>query len=145
RGQYLMHTGYAPSGTLKHPSLGAWVSHELGDPELELPNFVSIRGPSVSSGFLGVRHNPFTVQNPAQGVRNLAAAKDVDPRRFDARMEALSIVQDSFRAATKTQAAANHDEVYGKAVRLMRSPLVKAFDINAEPESVRKAYGDNDF
>src|SRR5688572_10765678 len=26
RGQYLMHTGYAPSGTLKHPSLGAWAS-----------------------------------------------------------------------------------------------------------------------
>ena len=22
RGQYLMHTGYAPSATLKHPSLG---------------------------------------------------------------------------------------------------------------------------
>ncbi len=32
RGQYLMHTGYAPSGTLKHPSLGSWVSSELGNP-----------------------------------------------------------------------------------------------------------------
>src|SRR5262249_28231472 len=48
RGQYLMHTGYAPSATLKHPSLGAWVSHELGNAEAELPNFVSIRGPSIS-------------------------------------------------------------------------------------------------
>src|SRR6185312_11378941 len=53
RGQYLMHTGYAPSATLKHPSLGAWVSHELGHPKFELPNFVSIRGPSISAGFMG--------------------------------------------------------------------------------------------
>jgi uncharacterized protein (DUF1501 family) len=145
RGQYLMHTGYAPSGTLKHPSFGAWVSHELGDPNFELPNFVSIRGPSVSSGFLGVEHNPFTVQNPSQGVRNLAAAKDVDTARFAGRMEALSIAQDAFRVETRSPAVANHDEIYKKAVRLMRSPLAKAFDLNDEPAAVREAYGENDF
>ena len=48
RAAYLMHTGYAPSTTLQHPSLGAWVSHELGDDAAELPNFVSIRGASIS-------------------------------------------------------------------------------------------------
>src|SRR5262245_8927200 len=51
RAAYLMHTGYAPSTTLQHPSLGAWVSHELGDESAELPNFVSIRGASVGGGF----------------------------------------------------------------------------------------------
>src|SRR5688572_18376343 len=45
RAAYLMHTGYSPSTTLQHPSLGAWVSHELGHDAAELPNFVSIRGP----------------------------------------------------------------------------------------------------
>src|SRR6476646_8255085 len=35
RAAYLMHTGYAPSTTLQHPSLGAWVSHELGDESAE--------------------------------------------------------------------------------------------------------------
>ena len=145
RGQYLMHTGYAPSGTLKHPSLGAWVSHELGDPEFELPNFVSIRGPSVSSGFLGVQHNPFTVQNPSQGVRNLPLAKDVDRTRFATRLEGLAILQDTFRAETRSSAVANHDAIYRKSVRLMQSPLVKAFDIAAEPAAVQAAYGGSDF
>ncbi|HEX3869019.1 MAG TPA: DUF1501 domain-containing protein [Pirellulales bacterium] len=145
RGQYLMHTGYAPSGTLKHPSLGAWVSHELGDPAFELPNFVSIRGPSVGAGFLGVQHNPFTVQNPKQGVRNLPLAKDVDRDRFSRRMEGLAILQSSFQAQTHAVEVANHDAVYGKSVKLMHSPLIKAFNIKDEPESVCRAYGDSDF
>lgn len=145
RGQYLMHTGYAPSGTLTHPSLGAWVSHELGDPKFELPNFVSIRGPSVSSGFLGVEHNPFTIPNPSQGVRNLPLAKDIDRTRFASRREALAILQDGFRAETKSKTVANHDEIYNKSIRLMQSALVKAFEIGGEPDSVKKAYGDSDF
>jgi len=65
RAGYLVHTGYAPSTTLQHPSLGAWVSHELGNEAAELPNFVSIRGPSIGAGFLGVQHSPFTIQKPA--------------------------------------------------------------------------------
>ncbi|MBN8625151.1 MAG: DUF1501 domain-containing protein [Planctomycetes bacterium] len=145
RGQYLMHTGYSPSGTLKHPSLGSWVSRELGAPNFELPNFVSIRGPSVGSGFLGVQHDPFGVQHPGRGVRNLAPAKDVDAGRFALRMEALQMLQNDFQAATRSPAPANHDAVNRKAVQLMRSPLAKAFDISVEPEAVRHAYGDNDF
>ncbi|MBA4016577.1 MAG: DUF1501 domain-containing protein [Pirellula sp.] len=145
RGQYLMHTGYSPSGTLKHPSLGSWVSSELGNPDFDLPNFVSIRGPSVGSGFLGVQHNPFAIQNPSRGVRNLAAPKDVDQTRFAARLEALQMLQDDFRTVSRSAAPANHDAVYRKATQMMRSPLVKAFDIATEPAAVQKAYGDSDF
>lgn len=145
RGQYLMHTGYAPSGTLKHPSLGAWVSHELGDPSFDLPNFVSIRGPSIGASFLGVEHNPFAVQNPSQGVRNLPAAKDVDRTRFAGRMQALEMLQNEFRAETQLAAVAGHDAVYAKTVRLMHSPLTKAFDLKDEPAATVQAYGDTDF
>ena len=126
RAGYLMHTGYAPSTTLQHPSLGAWVSHELGDEAAELPNFVSIRGASVGSGFLGVQHGPFSIQKPGEGVRNLPLAKDVDAPRFGRRLEALAMLQDNFRAETGRREIASHDVVYQKAVRLMRSPLVKA-------------------
>jgi uncharacterized protein (DUF1501 family) len=145
RGQYLMHTGYSPSVTLKHPSLGAWVSHELGDPTFELPNFVSIRGPSIGAGFLGAEHSPFAVLYPNQGVRNLPLAKDVDARRFDSRLEALKILQNQFRAETGAPGVDTHDTVYAKAVRMMRSPLAKTFDVDKEPASVRQAYGESDF
>jgi len=145
RAGYLIHTGYAPSTTLQHPSLGSWVSHELGEEAAELPNFVSIRGPSVGAGFLGVQHSPFTIQKPAEGVRNLSLTKDVDAARFGRRLEALGTLQDSFRAETGRREIAAHDVVYQKAVRLMRSPLVKAFDIKDEPQAAREKYGDSDF
>src|SRR5262245_7655037 len=145
RAGYLMHTGYAPSTTLQHPSLGAWVSHELGDDAAELPNFVSIRGASVGSGFLGVQHGPFAIQKPGEGIRNLPLAKDVDPRRFSRRLEALAALQDSFRAESGRREIAAHDVVYEKAVKLMRSPLAKAFDINQEPQAARERYGDSEF
>ncbi len=145
RAAYLMHTGYAPSTTLQHPSLGAWVSHELGDEAAELPNFVSIRGASIGSGFLGVQHGPFSIQKPGEGVRNLPLAKDVDAARFNRRLEALAALQNDFRAETGRREIASHDVVYQKAVRLMRSPLVKAFEIKEEPQELQKKYGDSDF
>jgi hypothetical protein len=145
RGQYLMHTGYAPSVTLKHPSFGAWVSHELGDPKFELPNFVSVRGASFGAGFLGVEHSPFAVQYPEQGVRNLPLAKDVDRARFADRMEAFSILQSNFRQQTHNTRVSDHGAVYQKAVRMMNSPLSKAFDISQETEAMRRSYGDSDF
>jgi hypothetical protein len=145
RAGYLVHTGYAPSTTLQHPSLGAWVSHELGDEAAELPNFVSIRGPSIGAGFLGVQHSPFAIQKPAEGVRNLPLTKDVDADRFSRRLEALATLQDGFRAETGRREIAAHDVVYQKAVRLMRSSLVKAFDIKEEPQAAREKYGDSDF
>jgi uncharacterized protein (DUF1501 family) len=145
RGSYLLHTGYAPSTTLQHPSLGAWVSHELGHNGAELPNFVSIRGPSVGAGFLGVEHGPFAIQKPREGIRNLPLAKDVDAARFDRRLGALAMLQDNFRAQTGRTEIAAHDVVYEKAVRLMRSPLAKAFDIQQEPQATLEKYGQSDF
>jgi hypothetical protein len=145
RAGYLMHTGYAPSTTLQHPSFGAWVSHEIGDEQAELPNFVSIRGPSVGAGFLGVQHGPFAIQKPGEGVRNLAYAKDVDLGRFNRRLDALATLQQSFREQTGRAEIAAHDLVYQKAVRLMRSPLAKAFEIDDEPQAVQAKYGASDF
>jgi len=54
------------------------------------------------------------------------------------------MLQGTFRAETGEPGIASHDAVYRKAVHLMRSPLVKAFDISGEPASVRLAYGDSD-
>ncbi len=44
RGTYFMHTGYIPSASVKYPSFGAAVAHEIGDPKSDLPSFVRING-----------------------------------------------------------------------------------------------------
>jgi uncharacterized protein (DUF1501 family) len=60
-------------------------------------------------------------------------------------MEGLAMLQRGFQAETHAAEVANHDAIYNKSVRLMQSPMTKAFEIADEPEAVRRAYGDSDF
>ncbi|MCW3095926.1 MAG: hypothetical protein JWL77_1544 [Chthonomonadaceae bacterium] len=145
RAQYLMHTGYSPNPTITHPSLGGWVSEELGDPNFDLPSFVSISGPSLSAGFLGVQYGPLVIQQPGQPPANVAYAPGVNMSRFDMRQNALGMLENEFAAETGDSKVKGRDAVYGKAVRMMRSPRLKAFDIADEPEAVKAAYGDTNF
>src|SRR5207302_8381790 len=66
RAQYLLHTGYAPNPTVIHPSLGSWTSHRIGDPNAEIPSFVSIGGPSYGPGLLGVQNGPVVLQKAGE-------------------------------------------------------------------------------
>jgi uncharacterized protein (DUF1501 family) len=145
RAQHLLHTGYAPNPTVSYPSLGAWVVEELGDSAANLPGFVSINGPSVGAGFLGVQHAPFVVVNPDKPPANTALARDVDMVRFLRRRSALETLEESFARETGSSQVKSRDEVYAKAVRMMYSPRLRAFDLAEEPEAVRRAYGDSSF
>src|SRR5205085_6070134 len=42
RGRYLLHTGYVPTGTVVHPSMGSITAMELGSKKLDLPNFIAL-------------------------------------------------------------------------------------------------------
>jgi hypothetical protein len=145
RAQYLLHTGYAPNPTIMHPSFGAWVSEELGDPNSDLPNFVSISGPSIGAGFLGVQYGPFVIQDPAQSVQNIQYPQNVNDWRFRLRQSALDMLEKQFTIETGDVKVAGRRAVYAKAIRMMRSPRLKAFDISPEPAAVKAAYGDTNF
>ena len=145
RAQYLMHTGYTPNPTVTHPSLGAWVTEELADPKFDLPSFVSISGPSYGAGFLGVQYGPFVIQTPGQLPQNVGYAQNVNAGRFDLRQDALHLLESDFAKQTGDVKVAGRDAVYGKAVKMMRSPNLKAFDLSDEPDAVKAAYGDTNF
>jgi uncharacterized protein (DUF1501 family) len=145
RAQHLLHTGYAPNPTVAYPSMGSWVVEELGDSKHNLPGFVSINGPSVGPGFLGVEHAPFVVFNPAQPPQNTAHARNVDMVRFMKRREALDALETGFAHETGDPKVKSRDEVYAKAVRMMYSERLKAFDLADEPQSVRAKYGEHNF
>ena len=145
RAQYLMHTGYAPNPTIIHPSLGAWVNEELGATNADLPNFVSINGPSLGAGFLGVQYAPFVIQNPNQSPQNIAYARNVTAERFDMRQNGLNFLEQGFQNETQDAKVKGHREVYSKAVRMMHSPHLKAFDVKDEPMALQQAYGNTNF
>jgi hypothetical protein len=145
RARYLMHTGYAPNPTALYPSLGGWVSEEIGDKSADIPSFISVGGPSVGGGLLGVQHGPLVLAKAGEKPANVERLPHVGPARFTRRQAALGALEARFAEETGDARVTGRGAVYEKAVRLMNSPKLKAFDLAEEPEATRKAYGDSDF
>jgi len=146
RASYLMHTSHPPTGVVKHPSFGAITAKELGGAkEFDLPYFISLSGPSYSAEFLGKEYSPYVIKDVTKPLQNIAKFKDVDDTRFAERMKLLNKMEDSFFKEKGLEDIKEHQLIYEKSVRMMNSPLIKAFDISEEPEVLKKAYGENDF
>ncbi|MFY9256270.1 MAG: DUF1501 domain-containing protein [Fuerstiella sp.] len=142
RATYQMHTGYVPSGSVKHPSLASGIVQQIGNIESELPSFVSI-GNTQGAGFLGMDYEPFVVNNPGQIPSNVAIP--VQQQRFDRRMGLLGKLESEYAAAGADQLVATHQSLYQKSSRLVLSPSVSTFDTSEEPQKVRDSYGDSNF
>ncbi len=162
RATYLGHTGYRPIGPLRYPSLGSLLSKELGRDDAELPNFVSIAPNRIVSpgafgpGFLGPQYAPLIVgdagpianpmANPdSLSVRNIELPEGVDLAQSDARLGLLDTLETGFTAMRPDLPAESHRTAYEKAVRMMRSSAVGAFNLDDEPDELRDAYGRNAF
>jgi hypothetical protein len=141
----LVHSGYAPTPTIMHPSLGSWTAEELEHPDLQMPAFVSIGGPSLGAGFLGVQHAPFVVRNVSKALDNIELPSQVDAARFQRRQDLLSGMESSFGATTGDRKVEQRQAVYRNAVGMMKSRHLAAFDVSGEPDALKAAYGDHDF
>jgi uncharacterized protein (DUF1501 family) len=142
RATYQMHTGYVPSGSVKHPSLGSCIAQQLGDADSELPSFVSV-GNTQGAGFLGMDYEPFVVNSPGQLPQNVALPTSTE--RFNRRTGLLTRLEEKFSDQGARQLVDTHQSLYGKASRLVLSPEVSAFDTSSEPASLKERYGDNNF
>jgi hypothetical protein len=165
RATYLMRTGRVPGGPVQYPVLGSLVAKELGSDDAELPGFVSIApfrflSPAAfGPGFLGPQYAPLVVgesagfgqqpgaQNPDAllKVQDLDAPAGVSAGRVGARVQLLDEMEQDFLAGRGGPAALGHRTAYQRAVTLMRSSAVKAFDLDGEPAALRDAYGRNLF
>ena len=146
RAMFLLHTGYIPNPSVKYPSLGSIVSHERGKKDFDLPNFVSLGGPSEGAGFFGPQHAPFVVRaKPGQPIENLKYFKKVDAARFEERLKLVEFLDKGFAARGAAAEAAAHEDVLKKATRMIQSPSVKAFELDGESEATKKGYGQSDF
>lgn len=138
RGRYYMHTGFIPNPTVVHPTFGSVVSYELGAKrkELEIPSFVSIGGPSMGPGFLGMMHSPFMVGSNGE-IQNASSRKDTSDGRLRQRLDMLASVETDFIKSNRGQLPKDHKDVYSKAVNLMTSKQMSAFKVQDEkPETV---------
>ena len=145
RARYLLHTGYAPGGAVRHPTLGSITSYYLEDELLDLPSCVNVNSPTYSGGFLGATHDPFVVKDPMKPVEDISYPAQMDTHRFRERLKMLRTVEKDFIAKRTGRSTEAHEAIYKKADELINSPKIDAFRLDEEPLAVREAYGMNRF
>ena len=142
-----LHTGYQNrAGGSSFPSLGSIASKEIGRADFPLPNYAVIGpGPQdgTRAGFLGPRHQPLYVPQPARGVENLAAT--VDAPRFQRQFQLLNELERSFYQAYQAPTSQAHTTVLESSVRMMQAREVQAFDLAREQDRARERYGSTSF
>jgi hypothetical protein len=144
RATYQLHTGYAPSGTVKHPSFGAAICNEIGDPKFDLPHMVSVGGATIGAGMLGVSFEPFVVQDPLKPPTNVIPPVPAD--RFVRRLKLMSTLErEGYVRAGGGDRVSEHNSIYHQTVGMVMSPRMAAFNLDAENAMIRDAYGRTPF
>ena len=149
--KYYLHTGHKRTTAFEHPAIGCIASSEIGLPNDDMPAFVTIdAGYDRQDGgrlyrsvpaYLGFRHAPLAVNDPHQGLENLAPTGN----DIDARLQLLSDSEQRFAQRYALPAVKAKQAAFNSAVRLMRSRRSRAFHLDEEPESIREMYGEHKF
>ena len=145
RASYLAHTGYIPTASIKHPTIGSHVAQQAGDPNSNLPDFVRIGRVRSGSGggLLGVNYDPFVLNDANRTPDNTTPGTSTE--RYSRRLSLLDSLHGSDEYEDPKQEVKNHRKVYGKASRMVLSSDMKAFDIAQEPGTIRQQYGASAF
>ena len=162
KGNHWMLTGFegpafnAPDNRLqRRPAMGAAVAKVLGANRAGMPAYVGVphlRGGTDNlfhyAAYLGAGFNPFIVNSdPASenfAVRNLRLARGLTRSRIADR---LGLLQEMDTLKRSREASMNDlDQFQQQAFDLLTGPRVReAFDVEAESETTRQAYGMHTF
>jgi Protein of unknown function (DUF1501) len=145
RAVYLMHTGYAPTASVKFPAIGAICAKHLPNPKCELPAFVRIgdRASDGGGGLLGVEFDAFTMPSAQATPSNTTLPTDQD--RYRRRLDLLGRLEQPYADSGAAKEVTGHHRLYEKASRMVTSSQMLAFQVEKEPDAMREAYGRTEF
>ncbi|QDU31662.1 hypothetical protein ETAA8_68220 [Anatilimnocola aggregata] len=147
RGNYLAHTSYYLTPTIAHPALGTWALKQLGSANPLLPGNILINGSPQhpGSGYMESHLAPLPIVDPASGLQNSALRRGETALDFVRRTQLAKSLGHSFLERTQLRSVAAYDKIHAKAVDLMKSKDLKAFDITQESAQTQEAYGSHTF
>ena len=156
RATQLLHTGQLPSEAVAYPAIGSLLAKEIGDPEHDLPSYVTVSPGglgNLGAGFLGPQYAPMGVSGISDNPNARAnltidylkpdmpvAASDRDVRR-----RLLTEMQKDFEKRHGGSATAAHAASYRKAQRMVDTEAKGAFRLDEERAKMRDAYGRSRF
>ncbi len=147
RASYQLHTGYAPTGSVKFPTLGSIVASEIAPSDFDLPHFVSIgnRLDTIGSGFLGMNVAPFLVADPSKVPNNVSLPRGVSTNRFSRQTGTASAAGAGFRRGRRRGACPGPSRPLWQRVSDGSEPAIEGVRRRQEKDSVRDRYGRSPF
>jgi uncharacterized protein (DUF1501 family) len=157
RATQLLHTGQLPNEAVAYPALGSMFAKELGDPDHDLPGYVTVSPPgglgNIGAGFLGPQYAPMAVSgisdNPSARanltIDYLKPDQPVAATDQDVRRKLLTDMQGDFQKRYGGSATKAHAAAYRKAQRMIDTQARGAFRLEEEPAKLRDSYGRSRF
>ena len=157
RATQLLHTGQLPTDVVAYPAIGSLFAKELGDPDADLPSYVTVSPPgglgNIGAGFLGPQFAPMAVSGISDNPNSranltidyLKPDKPITSSDQDMRQKLLAELQGDFARRHGGPATAAHAAMYRKAQRMIESEARGAFRLEEEKAKLRDAYGRNRF
>jgi uncharacterized protein (DUF1501 family) len=151
RAIYNIKTGFRMDPTLKHPSIGSIICHQLNnerDQNVDIPRHISILPGQMPGrgGYLGDQFDAFKVGDPVNKIADINAW--VGDKEQKARLKDLSFLDRNFlekNSNNKAVAGSLGTHQQKAALRMMSSDQLSAFNVMDAPESERLAFGDTGF
>ena len=148
RATYNAKTGFRPDPTMIHPALGAVICRQLTD-QLDIPRHISILPGSwpARGGYLGDQYDAFLVGDPKKPLPDLATtvSQSRSKRRIN---DLIDIVEPEFsrgRLPKLDQQKTLHRISINRAIKMMSSEQLRAFDVMSASQNLRNRYGDTPF
>ena len=140
-----VHTGRRPTGTIVYPSIGSMVAHQLGNAGSGIPPYVLIGYPNPmrGPGYLGAKHGFVYLTDTEKGPAGLTRPNYLSTMRVSDRENLLEKMRASYRAKhASDKAITEYDDSITGTFSLAKGDFMKAFNLSAEPSSLRQSFGD---
>ncbi|MGI9239887.1 MAG: DUF1501 domain-containing protein, partial [Verrucomicrobiales bacterium] len=132
------------SGNLVHPGMGSIIAHEC-EPLGDLPAFISIGGMAPRAGYLGQQCEAYYVGRPGERDPYLAFPEGIGAAQGNRRLDVLAKMNARRSSEMSSEEMKATEIAINDAVDLMRSPALKAFDLEKEDPRVVERYGNTEF
>ncbi|MBI1248385.1 DUF1501 domain-containing protein [bacterium] len=144
----LVRSGYPLNPSIQYPTWGSVVARDRFDAAFDLPAFVRVGKPriktrDINSGVLGPRYESFKIDQPGQLPEDVITT--VPRERLTRRLDLAARLDAQFAVSGGANRVAEKQEIYDQTKRFVLSPKLEAFRLDKESDSLRDAYGRNDF
>lgn len=149
---YLIQTGFESSGDLSYPSVGAIVTHFLGQPPLyksPIPPYITLttaQGRFAENGFLPTAYKPFATGGDPNAkifsVEGIVCSEITDARQ-DRRRELLKNIDQFSKIHAENKDVKSLLTCRQNAYEMILNTGKKIFSLSEEPDSLRDRYGRN--